>query len=347
MSLSGEIRRIPRDPLRYELVRLFDASQGVKRGVLQDRTAAEQFVQSLDQPLTAALGNANLLRGIRAESMFEALVVSLGRVRMIKHEDAGETWTSDVGLKVPDYRILLPNGDQFLVEVKHYYQKRRPLKSFSMSSSYVAGLRRYGDLVASPVKLAVYWAAWNLWTLVPLATCAASPTPFLTMERAVMANEMAALGDVHLGTAFPLRLRLGVDQREPRRMNPDGTVAFTIGSVELYCADRSLTSKREISIAMFFMLYCSWEEDTMVEFEDNELAAIQFVRTPIEDHGQGFEFLGSLSSLFSNMYTASSGGDASVDRIGINVTGGSLGALIGDDYKSSSLPLWRMRQQPI
>ncbi len=122
----------------------------------------------------------------------------------------------------------------------------------------------------------------------------------------MMANEMAVLGDIHLATKFPLRFRLVADKRSPRRMGQDGKVAFTIGGVEMHYADRRLTEKREWSIAMWFMLYGSWEEDATAEVRDGELVAVDFVRTPVEDNGQGFEFVGSLSSLFSNMCGSSS-----------------------------------------
>jgi hypothetical protein len=48
-------------------------------------------------------------------------VVSLGKIALIKQEDAGPAWTTRRGLKIPDYRIVLPDGTTFLVEVKHFY----------------------------------------------------------------------------------------------------------------------------------------------------------------------------------------------------------------------------------
>jgi hypothetical protein len=67
-------------------------------------------------------------------------------------------------------------------------------------------------------------------------------------------------------------------------------------------------------------------------------------RTPQEDHYQGFEFVGTLSGLFSSMYLSSTSDADLVARLGIKVVGGSLGSLIPDDYQSDTLPLWRIRQ---
>jgi len=126
----------------------------------------------------------------------------------------------------------------------------------------------------------------------------------LSMDRAFKADEMGTLGDLHIGTRFPLRLRLIADPARERTLGDDGEVAFTIGGVELYCGDHRLTGGPEWNIAMWFMLYGKWEEDTAAEISDGKLVALDFIRMP-QDHGQGFEFAGTLSSMFSSMYLSS------------------------------------------
>jgi hypothetical protein len=194
------------------------------------------------------------------------------------------------------------------------------------------------------VKLAVYWERWNCWTLVPLSACEHKGRPVLSLPRAVKANEMGMLGDLHVGTRFPLRFRVVADPARERTLSDDGEVAFTIGDVELYCGDRRLTGKREWTIAMWFMLYGRWEEEATAEISDGNLVAMDFTRTPPEDSGQGFEIVGTLSSLFSSMYLSSTSDADRVTRLGIYVVAGSLGALMPDDYHSDTLPLWRIHQ---
>ncbi len=65
---------------------------------------------------------------------------------------------------------------------------------------------------------------------------------------------------------------------------------------------------------------------------------------PQQDHGQGFEFVGTLSSLFSSWYLSSTSDEDRVTRLGIKVTGGSLGSLIPTEYHSETLPIWRLQQ---
>ena len=341
---NGDIRPIPRNPLRFDLVQLFAAHLDAQGGTLQDVNAQGGFVASLGQPLTRAVADSTLVRGLRAEAMFAALVVSLGRIELIKQEDAGAAWAVRRKLQIPDYRIVLADGTTFLVEVKHFHQGGTPVKPFPITRNYLAALRAYGELVGCPVKLAVYWEKWNLWTLVPLSACEHGGRTSLSMDRAFKANEMGILGDLHIGTRFPLRFRLIADPARERTLGDDGEVAFTIGGVELYCGDRRLTGGRERSIAMWFMLYGGWEEEARAQISDGQLVRVEVIRMPQEDHGQGFEFVGTLSSMFSSMYLSSTSDADRVTRLGIKVTAGSLGRLIPDGYQSDALPLWRMQQ---
>src|SRR5215831_1716986 len=107
--------------------------------------------------------------------MFEGVVIALGQVQMIKEEDAGGWYDGDK-LTVPDYRIILRDGTQFLVEVKNH--NAGPFE-ISFKKEYVNGLRRYGGLTGSPVKLAVYWVRWRTWTLVSLDVLEERETGFV------------------------------------------------------------------------------------------------------------------------------------------------------------------------
>lgn len=193
------------------------------------------------------------------------------------------------------------------------------------------------------MKLAVYWSQWNVWTLVPLSVLKAGGRSSLSLPRAIKANEMGILGDLHVATRFPLRIRIVADPAHKRTVADDGEVAFRIARVEMYCADQRLTG-RDWNIAMWFMLYGNWEEDATAEITDGELVAVNVTRTPQEDHHQGLESVGTLSGLFSSMYLSSTSDADRVTRLGINVVGGSLGSLIPDDYQSDKLPLWGMKQ---
>ena len=61
-----------------------------KSGDLQDPQQVEEFLARVKEGLSKAIASASTLHGRRVQEMFQALVASLGKVRLIKVEDQGE-----------------------------------------------------------------------------------------------------------------------------------------------------------------------------------------------------------------------------------------------------------------
>ncbi len=57
---AGEIYPIPRNPIRFELLRMFEVHLDAAGGSLQDPGAPRDFIASLGQPLSAALAGSEL-----------------------------------------------------------------------------------------------------------------------------------------------------------------------------------------------------------------------------------------------------------------------------------------------
>jgi hypothetical protein len=68
--------------------------------------------------LVDVTSSRSTLHGWRAQALFEAIVASLGRVRLLKLEDSGDIYFEGDSLKPPDFRIVTLDGEQILVEVK-------------------------------------------------------------------------------------------------------------------------------------------------------------------------------------------------------------------------------------
>jgi len=342
------MKRIPRDPIRFDALDLF-AFHGLEEQIsLRSAEAADGFIFRMRTSIKGSLENEALLYGLRAERMFEALVVSLGRVSLIKQEDAGEIFASDDSLKVPDFRVIIPDGSQLLVEVKNYYQPGEALKPFHIGEDYLRSLLQYSELMRCNLKLAIYWARWNIWTLVSPATFPKEGgRTVLAFEDAMFANEMATLGDMGVGTRFPLRLRMVADRTKPRSIDPENLARFTIGSVELYCGGQQILEPLERRIATYLMFYGKWYyEGPFAEIVQGELEAIEHRWNPGEDHGQGFEIAGSLSSMFSSMYIQATMDEELVGQVRMSFTPDLLGRLIPEGYKGKALPLWMFIQKP-
>ena len=96
-----------------ELAAAFPQRHGVG---LNDPALVERFLADATPRLKAALADPAPLHGARAERMFEATVLSLGRFRLLKTEDIGRVHAATT-YRAPDFRVVLDDGDQWLAEV--------------------------------------------------------------------------------------------------------------------------------------------------------------------------------------------------------------------------------------
>lgn len=125
---------------------------------LNDPSLVERFVADATPKLKEALADPTLIYGSRTERLFEATVLSLGRFRLLKTEDIGRVHAADVS-RAPDFRIVLDDGEQWLVEVKNVRSQEPFKQDTRMSAAYLASLQTYADMVGTPLKLAIFWVA--------------------------------------------------------------------------------------------------------------------------------------------------------------------------------------------
>jgi hypothetical protein len=79
---------------------------------------------------------------------------------------------------------------------------------------------------------------------------------------------------------------------------------------------------------------------------NDEIDAMEHRCFPHEDHGWGFAIVDSMSELFCNFYKFATQEEEQVRNLRIDVSPGSLGKLIPNDYVGRDLPLWRFKLQP-
>jgi hypothetical protein len=341
------MKRLPRDPIRFDIINAFAEFGRAEKLSLRDPSTADGFVERARASIDRSLANERFLHGIRTELMFESLVASLGAVEILKPEDCGEIYVSDQSLRVPDFRLVLVDGSQMLVEVKNFYQAKDLTESFDLDADYLEGLVRYSRAMSCNLLLAIYWARWNVWTLVrPDVFKSQGEKRTLDMFDAMKANHMASLGDYSVGTRFPLSLVLHADKSKPRSIGADGSASFTIGRVEVYCGGQMIADPVEQGIATCLMFYGRWEYGVEPRVAGNEIEAVEHRWVPKEDHNQGFEIVASLSEMFCTFYTFATQDEGRVGKLRLDITPGSWGSLIPEDYKGGKLPLWRFRLEP-
>jgi hypothetical protein len=316
---------------------------------LRDPATKAAFGAHVAAAVDQALSDPVLLHGRRTEAMFEALLVSLGEFRLLKAEDAGRVFPAEQ-FRVPDFRVVLKCGTQWLVEVKNAYvdgpsQQRRRF----MNQDYREALEAYAASTGAELKLAVFWAKWSIWTLVsPSRFADAEGNVVLDMEAAMAASELAWLGDRMIGTRPPLRLRLSMDAAKTGPIGPDGMTQVVIESAALFCDKAQIIDPVEQQIAWIFMQHGEWpSSEAEAIIEEDRLVAIEFRWEPKERLNNGFEMIGTLSRMFSRYYAEQTLKNREVIQVTAPLRPGWFTPLVSSDYESRALPLWRFQVQPV
>ena len=344
------MKRIPKDPEKFEAIKLFDA-MGRKYGFsMHDEDATDQFLRNVSTSLSTDKSNPIVLHGRRSEELFGFVAASLGKCQLIKQEDEGEVYVEDPQLiTVPDYRIITSSGEEFLVEVKNFFQEKDPRLPYIVKNNYREKLLRYGGLASQPSKIAIYWSLWNIWTLTDLRRLQESEEDFLLdMFHAIKWNEMATLGDTMIATQSPLTFRLTADPTEKIELRANGELSFVTKSVELRCNGTLIESTNEQRMALYLMLYGSWpaEGPTLVA-TGGKPQGVEWSFEPVEPQpDSGFQMVGTVSSMIARQFDKLTVSEGNVERLTPPIEPGSLGLLIEENYRGEHLPLWRFTVQP-
>lgn len=314
---------------------------------LNDPSLVARFIADAEPRLKAALSDPTLIHGSRTERLFEATVLSLGKFRLLKTEDVGRVHAADT-CRAPDFRVVLDDGEQWLIEVKNVRCKDPFKQETRMSAAYLASLQSYADMVGAPLKLAIFWSLWNIWTVV-------SPDRFrrprgglhITMQEALVANESGRLGEVTIMTRPPLRLVLGAAVDMPRSLSPEGMAQFIIGSAKLFSGDVELIDVRDRKLAGVLFFYGEWPASgPFGVMDDGEFAGVEFVAKPEEPSDQGFDGIGWASRIFSRFYAMQTIEGDQVIQLHGETAPEWFAPLSNWDFKNSKLPLWLGRIQP-
>lgn len=341
------MKRIRRDPVRFDVFAAL-AHHSFQHGLsIRHNGTVTGFVNAVRDTTLGSLSNDAFVFGFRTQAMFETVIASLGKVQLLKQEDAGAGYYGgDADLAVPDHRIVLNNGTQLLVEVKNFHQAGGT-DFYVEEFEYLRRLDAYATMTRSELLIAVYWSGWNIWTLVPSAAFTVDgKKATLELEAAFKQNQMSRIGDQMIGTRWPLRIRLEVEELGNRGAERQLLIRDTL----LYSEDRILTDPVTKRLAMFLMLNGGWHEDTVLIHAESKLTAIEFHYAPEEQARtqaeQGFDIVGSMSSMISRFFREATVVEDEVARLQVDFTPGEFGQLVPEDYdfKGHGLPLWQFTQ---
>jgi hypothetical protein len=339
--------REPSTPL--EAIRLYSLldTQTTPATVIAHAERVNRFVTDLAKGLNESLANHSRIHGLRAQTMFQGMIIGLGGVRLIKEEDIGEFFFegTDGRVRVPDFRLVRSDGEHLLVEVKTV-DPADQLGPHRLRAADVDALRRYADLTGARLLLAHYWTAWNLWTLADAAAFGVHDGKLIVdMKTAMTASELGLLGDAAIATVPPLTVSLTADPTvppvaTPHDSGPESKAAFAVGDVELSDVERR--------IAGFLMRFGTWKLTTNVADDRQRIDLVFAPEEPVL--GQPFEVVGQLSSMYSAVFRlATETEDGQVLGLRHDVTPGVLADLVPSDYfdhPDRALQLWLLRVHP-
>ena len=77
------MKRLPRDPIRFDVMSTYAEFGRAEKLSLRDPAVADDFVARVRTSIQNSMSNEAFLHGARTEQMFGSLVASLGAIEML------------------------------------------------------------------------------------------------------------------------------------------------------------------------------------------------------------------------------------------------------------------------
>ncbi|KAF1035058.1 MAG: hypothetical protein GAK33_04966 [Burkholderia lata] len=341
------MKRIARNPGKFEPLNLYTAIGREAGYEIGSEAHSQHFIEEVKKSLEAGHRNLNMLHGKRVEALFAHVAGALGQCLMVKAEDAGDVFVADESVKIPDYRLVLRDRSQLLVEVKNCHGDALD-QPFSLKRDYIDQLDRYADMNGASLKFAVFFSSWRFWCLLSRQSFQEKGDDLIiTFPIAVARNEMSSIGDVTIATLPELKLELLADPAEAHAVDEHGQAPFIIRSAKIFCAGNEIVDRAEQGIAFKLMQSGKWPDTSEFIVEDGKLLGIVITARPETAHeGQQFESIGSLSFLVTSAYGEMTVKDSRPIALDVAADPAAFALYIPEGYKSDTLPLWRIVCKP-
>jgi len=331
-----------RNPEKFDVLELFSSMATTKGYKINDIHSVEEFISCVTDSIKESATNDRTKFGKRVESLFAYVAGALGHVKLLKQEDTGSIYYLGEEIIAPDYKVILKDNTQILIEVKNFYSPDIE-KYFTIENDYYLKLKRYSDINKIPLKFAIYFSKMNQWFLLPISAFTKTENTFkINFITAMAKSEMAILGDRMIGTTPNLEIHLITNRDEASPINSSGIVGFTIRKTQCFCANQEVTNITEQKILFDFIRYGKWiEKDTEVIMDDDKFLGVKFIYAPTEVTEQPFEIIGLLSGMISNKFKELTTNDGKIELLDLGLNPNAFEILIPDGYDSSQLPLWQ------
>lgn len=326
--------------------------------VIHSDESIEKFFVNRKENLTRNLLPRTILHyGIRTERMFESILNSFGRALLVEPIPPINSLNKKYkNLSLPDFRVVLEGESfpcvendyykkNFLVEVKNYHHDV-VLKNFSFKKKYFNGLKKYANLVDTPLKIAIYYSKVNMWVLL-------SPEAFVETRdgfeveflEAMKRNEMSFIGDMMISCEPNLEIRLECAILEEQEKNNTVHYSCKIDQISIYNNNRKIDDLDLLNFAFVLAIFGQWEHRENIYHENNNLI-ISNIFEPIERSNNGFDSIGYLSGIASNLYKSMSQKGQEIISLPKLDKFPLLPLEKEIKFKDPSFPLWGFRLSP-
>ncbi len=343
------LRKMKRSPAKLDGLELFRQLDEGGDTPLRDPARLDAVLQQVGEGVREALAAPSTVHGWRAQALFASVVVALDGCQLLMTLDSGEVFIDGEDVKLPDYLLVLRDGRRLLVEVKNV-PPTKPAGPVTMSAAEMNGLRRFGGLHGGELHVACLFSALGRWALVPVDAFGRDEQGryALGVEAALKADRLSETLDVVMvGLVPPLRLDLIADPSKPRHVAADGETQFEVGGVQLWAGGQRMVEEDESRLAMFLLRFGSWPVQQEADVDGHLLRKVSFICAPEEPTpGQGFEVIGTLSSMFARWFDAATRDGDELLGLQMPVDPGVLRDLLPAAFGSPRLPLWRFPLVP-
>lgn len=343
------MKKLKRNPEKFETLELFSAMAIKHKFRLNDPNSVDDFMEIVRNSFQENVKHDTLIHGKRVEQLFAYVVGALGRISLLKHEDAGNVYSVDSDdVMPPDYNVILKDGTQFMVEVKNH----RKIGSFSIKEDYYNKLERYAHICNTKLKIAIYFSHYKTWVLVPIEAFEKKGKSFsIDFAKAYAMSEMGLIGDCLVATTPDLEVHFFNEENEADEININGWNRFTIRDIKFYCAGNEITDEKEKEIAFYLIRFGNWiEKETETIIRDNRILGLKFVYSPmLEDEwdiNPSFSMIGALSSMISSMYNENTVNDGKIFAVDVDLNPEDFKVFINENYEGKNLPLLRFQVIP-
>jgi hypothetical protein len=347
--MPARFRRHPSPPSPSDAFRLITRLAEEKETSVQEALASVTAHSLMEEVLTHARTPIRL-HGKRVEEMFAYVVTALGRAYAIKREETDDLIVPEgVSITVPDFRVMLPEQVEILIEVKNIHEKE-PMKDKALKARYLERLAAYGRLFNRPVFLATYWSSWRSWTLHPveeLIEALKGGTVHFSFGEAYRRSHMRLLGDAEIGTEYPLTVRLDVTSQLLASDGSTSQFEVRIDRAALFVNGRRIDHKRDERIGFGFIFNGRWPESEHLTMKDDRVVRIEYSYAPIDPPDeQPFALVDSLSGLASGSFNSLTVSNGKVRRLRPRELPSPPYPQIGEKYHGTDLPLWILVLEP-